>query len=629
MSDDRVQRRLAAIVAAEVAGYSRLMRLDEEGTMAAWWSYRRDVVDPIVADHGGRVVKLTGDGFLAEFSSATDAVSAAVAMQSEIASRVADVPEDRRVQFRMGVNLGDILWDDEDIYGDGVNIAARIEGLAEPGGIYVSASIHDQVRHRLSVGFEDMGERELKNIDASVRVFRVSMGSEVTETPAAVKVTSRSRRLSVIAATVVLLVVAAGAALWLKPWEPREEPASVENMAFPLPDKPSIAVLPFTNLSDDRSQEYFADGMTEDLITDLMKISGLFVIARNSSFSYKGQRVKARQVAEELGVRYVLEGSVRRAGDQVRINAQLIDATTGGHLWASRFDRDFGDIFKLQDEVIRNIVSALAVELTDKEKAGRKTREQTSNLQAHEYFLRGKQQLGRFTAKDTARAKELFEKAIERDPKHARALTALGRLHYNEWQIWGEARDKNLARALELGQQAVAVDDTLAGPHLLLSQVYRFLRQKEKSDVETNKALTLEPGDADTLAGLGDVLRLSGRAQEAIGLLRMAMRLDPFYPAWYEFYLGHALFHISRYEEAITALKRGAERNSNYPGFPLFIAAAYAMLGREEQARSAAAEVLRINPRFSLKAFAAHVPYYSKADLDRDLTAFRKAGLPE
>ena len=306
MSDDRVQRRLAAIVAAEVAGYSRLMRLDEEGTMAAWWSYRRDVVDPIVADHGGRVVKLTGDGFLAEFSSATDAVSAAVAMQSEIASRVADVPEDRRVQFRMGVNLGDILWDDEDIYGDGVNIAARIEGLAEPGGIYVSASIHDQVRHRLSVGFEDMGERELKNIDASVRVFRVSMGSEVTETPAAVKVTSRSRRLSVIAATVVLLVVAAGAALWLKPWEPREEPASVENMAFPLPDKPSIAVLPFTNLSDDRSQEYFADGMTEDLITDLMKISGLFVIARNSSFSYKGQRVKARQVAEELGVRYVL-----------------------------------------------------------------------------------------------------------------------------------------------------------------------------------------------------------------------------------------------------------------------------------------------------------------------------------
>ena len=320
---------------------------------------------------------------------------------------------------------------------------------------------------------------------------------------------------------------------------------------------------------------------------------------------------------------------MRRAGDQVRINAQLIDATTGGHLWADRFDRDLGDIFKLQDEVIGNIVSALAVELTDKEKAGRKTREQAGNLQAHEYFLRGKQHLGRFTTKDTANAKEWFEKAIELDPKHAQALTALGRLHYNEWEIWGKARDKNLARALELGQDAVAVDDTLAGPHLLLGQVYRFLRQKEKSEIETNIALALEPRDADTLAGLGDVLRWSGRAKEAIRLVQTAMRLDPFYPAWYEFYLGDALFETGRYEEAIVALKRGAERNPNYPPFPLTIAASHAMLGRDEEARSAVAEVLRINPRFTLKAFVAHVPFNSNAVRDHHLTAFRKAGLPE
>ena len=624
-----MERRLVAILAADVVGYTRLMGEDEAGTLARLEGLKAEILDPLIAQHRGRVVKLMGDGFLVEFASVVDALACALAWQDAVEARAGQVPEDRALRFRIGVNLGDVMVKGDDLYGQGVNLAARLEGLAEPGSVLVSRTVFDHAKGKVAAVFEDLGEQELKNIAEPVRVFRVSMGSEVTETPTVAKVTSRSRRLPVIAATAVLLVVAAGAALWLKPWEPHEEPASIERMAFPLPDKPSIAVLPFTNLSDDPSQEYFADGMTEDLITDLSKISGLFVIARNSSFSYKGQQVKVRQVAEELGVRYVLEGSVRRDGDQVRINAQLIDATTGGHLWANRFDRDLGDIFKLQDEVIGKIVSALAIELTDKEKAGRKTREQIGDLQAHEYFLRAKQHLGRFTTKDTAKAKELFEKAIELDPKHAQALTALGRLHYNEWEIWGKARDKNLARALELGQNAVAVDDTLAGPHLLLSQVYRFLRQEEQFVVETNKALALEPRDADTLAGLGDVLRWSGRAQEAIGLLQTAMRLDPFYPAWYEFYLGQALFQTGRYDEAITVLKRGAERNPNYPAFPLFIAASYAMLGREEEARSAAAEVLRINPRFSLRAFAAHVPYRSKAVLDRDLTAFRKAGLPE
>jgi len=624
-----MERRLAAILAADVVGYSRLMGQDEEGTLARLEGLKAEILDPLIAQHRGRVVKLMGDGFLVEFASVVDALICALDWQDAVEVRASQVPEDRALRFRIGVNLGDVMVKGDDIYGDGVNVAARLEGMAEPGSVLVSRTVFTHAKGKVPATFEDLGEQELKNIAEPVQVFRVSKGSEDMEIPAVAKVTSRLRRLPVIAATVVLLIVAAGVALWQRPWEPREEPASLEAMAFPLPDKPSIAVLPFTNLSDDPSQDYFADGMTEDLITDLSKISGLFVIARNSSFSYKGQQVRVRQVAEELGVRYVLEGSVRRAGDQVRINAQLIDATTGGHLWADRFDRDLGDIFKLQDEVIGNIVSALAVELTDKEKAGRKTREQAGNLQAHEYFLRGKQHLGRFTTKDTANAKEWFEKAIELDPKHAQALTALGRLHYNEWEIWGKARDKNLARALELGQDAVAVDDTLAGPHLLLGQVYRFLRQKEKSEIETNKALALEPRDADTLAGLGDVLRWSGRAKEAIRLVQTAMRLDPFYPAWYEFYLGDALFETGRYEEAIVALKRGAERNPNYPPFPLTIAASHAMLGRDEEARSAVAEVLRINPRFTLKAFVAHVPFNSNAVRDHHLTAFRKAGLPE
>ena len=406
------------------------------------------------------------------------------------------------------------------------------------------------------------------------------------------------------------------------------KPLPKSKTTLALPAKPSIAVLPFTNMSDDPEQGYFSDGMTDDLITDLAKISGLFVIARNSVFTYKGRAVKVQTVASELGVRYVLEGSVRKAGGRVRINAQLVDAITGRHLWAERYDREYKAIFALQDEITAKIVSALAIELTDGEKAGRAARKQRTNLQAHEAFLRAKQYLWRFTTKDTAKAKELFEKAIELDPNHARAHAALGRLHYNEWEIWGKARDRNLARALELGRKAAALDDSLAGAHLLLTQVYRFRREFEQSDIEAEKALALDPTDADTLAGLGDILRWSGRAPEAIGLLQKAMRLDPFYPAWYEFYLGQAYFLTGRYTEAIEALKRGAKRNSNYPAFPLFMAASFAMLGRTEEARAAAAEVLRINPDFTLQAFVAHVPYRNRADAERDLTAMRKAGLP-
>jgi adenylate cyclase len=627
-----MQRKLTTILATDVVGYSRLMGEDEAGTLDALKADRRDLLDPKAAQYGGRTIKLMGDGALMEFTSVVDAVAFAVEMQCALRDRNAGHPEDKRIAYRVGINIGDVIVDGDDIYGDGVNVAARLEGQAEPGGICMARSVYSQVKGKLDVTFEHVGEKEVKNIAEPVSIYRLLLDEKAAALVTPVvreSAKGASQRWPVAAATAIVLFFAAGGVFWWQPWEPKVEPASMERMAFPLPDKPSIAVLPFTNLSDDPNQDYFGDGMAEDLITDLSKISGLFVIARNSSFSYKGQQVKLRQVAEELGVRYVLEGSVRRAGDQVRINAQLIDATTGGHLWANRFDRDVSDIFKLQDEVIEEIVSALAVELTDKEKTGRKTREKTGNLQAHEFFLRGRQHLERFSTDDTAMAKELFEKAIELDPKHARALTALGRLHYNEWEIWGKARDKNLARALELGQNAIAVDDTLAGPHLLLGQVYRFLWQKEKSEIETNKALALEPRDADTLAGLGDVLRWSERAQEAIGLVRTAMRLDPFYPAWYEFYLGDALFETGQYEEAIVALKRGAERNPNYPAFPLIIAASHAMLGQAKEARSAVAEVLRINPRFTLKAFATHVPYNSNAVRDHHLTAFRKAGLPE
>ena len=329
-----MERRLAAILAADVVGYSRLMGDDEAGTLAALKAYREELIDPTIADHSGRLVKLMGDGALVEFASAVDAVVCAVALQEAMAARNIEAPEQRRIVLRIGINIGDLIVEGDDLYGDGVNIAARLEGLAEPGGICVSGKVYEEVKNKVAFGFEDLGEQRVKNIAEPVQVFRVSAGGP------AVRPKSRSgrRRQAILAAAVLLIAVLAGLAIWQRPWETREEPVAIERMAFPLPDKPSIAVLPFDNLSEDQAQGYFADGMTEDLITDLSKISGLFVIARNSSFSYKGRQAKVREIAEDLGVRYVLEGSVRRAGDQVRINAQLIDATTGGHLWAERYD---------------------------------------------------------------------------------------------------------------------------------------------------------------------------------------------------------------------------------------------------------------------------------------------------
>ena len=359
-----MERRLAAILAADMVGYSRLMSADEAGTLARQQAYLAEVIEPGIAEYRGRIVKTTGDGLLAEFPSVVDALRCAVNIQLAMTDRESEVPAETRIAYRIGINLGDIIGEGDDIFGDGVNIAARLEGLAEPGGICVSRTVYNQVKGKVASGFEDLGEHQVKNIPEPLHVFRVHMEPE-----AAGAVHGKSQRPAAWkwiagAGLAAVLVAATGIGLWLEPWSERVEPAATERMAYPLPDKPSIAVLPFTNMSDDSAQEYFADGMTEDLITDLSKISGLFVIARNSSFSYKGQQVKVRQVAEDLGVRYVLEGSVRRVGEQVRINAQLIDATTGGHLWAERYDGSLADIFGLQDQVARKIVAVLAVQLT-------------------------------------------------------------------------------------------------------------------------------------------------------------------------------------------------------------------------------------------------------------------------
>ena len=563
-----MERRLAAILAADVVGYSHLMGRDEAGTLARLEGLKAEILDPLIAQHHGRVVKLMGDGFLVEFASVVDALACALAWQDAVEVRASQVPEDRALRFRIGINLGDVMVKGDDLYGEGVNVAARLEGLAEPGSVLVSRTVFDHAKGKVPATFEDLGEQELKNIAEPVRVFRASVEYKATSAPAVAKTAPTSRRLPVIAVILVLLVVAASAALWQRPWEPREEPASLEAVAFPLPDKPSIAVLPFNNMSDDASQDYFADGMTEDLITDLSKISGLFVIARNSTFSYKGQQVKVQRVAEELGVRYVLEGSVRRVGDRVRINAQLIDATTGGHVWAERYDGSLTDIFALQDSVTARIVVALAVELSPSEALELKARG-TASLDAYDAYLLGLRHLNAidfWRPDETKKARNAFEKAVALDPKFGAARAGLA------WTLWFQAEfahEINMSRpdqkkkAIEIADMSLDLSDNPLA-HRLLARQYLDLAmiagvgppsfsrvpRYDEAVTELRKAVALEPNNADSLAELANYLNFAGNPDEAATLIRDAKRLNPNFPIWYHRPAGIAAYLSGRYEAA-------------------------------------------------------------------------------
>jgi adenylate cyclase len=640
MSIEGFKRKLTAILSADVKGYSRLMGEDEVATVRTLTAYR-EAMTTLVEHHRGRVVDSPGDNILAEFASVVDAVQCAVEIQQVLKARNAQLPENRRMEFRIGINLGDVIEEEGRIYGDGVNIAARLEGLAEPGGICISGTVYEHVRSKLTLWNEYLGEHSVKNIVEPVRVYRVLLEPEAAaEVGEEKRVGLRRWRWAVVAVVAALVLGVGGFAIWnvfLRPSpSPPSPPAEVVSQRTPtleLPDRPSVAVLPFDNMSGDPEQEYFSDGLTEDLITDLSKISGLFVIARNSVFVYKGQAVDIQEVGQELGVRYVVEGSVRKANGTVRITAQLIDASTGGHLWAERYDRDLEDIFALQDDVVEQIVAALAVTLTEDEQESL-VQNETDDLEAYDYAQRGWWYYHQLTKETNDQARVMFERAIDLDPQYAGAHAGLGFTYYEEWaELWSQD-PQSLERAFELATQALALDDSYAGAYTLLSHVYLWRMQHEQAIAELERALALEPNNADYHRDLAEVLVFAGRPQEAVGLVEDAMRLNPRYPATYPFTLGFAHAYLGfednspeHFEQAIAALKEAIEINPNLSGSHLIIAYAYYETGQEEEARNHIAQALEINPQLSVEALRGRIPFKDQGLPEAITDALRKTGL--
>jgi adenylate cyclase len=533
-----VERKLAAIFSTDVKGYSRLMGDDEVATIHTLTAYR-EVMATLIQQHRGRVVDSPGDNLLAEFPSVVEAVQCAVAIQRELRVRNAELPPSRRMEFRIGLNLGDVITEGERIYGDGVNIAARLEGLAEAGGLCISGTVYDQIKTKLALGYEDLGAQAVKNITEPVRVYRVQLepGAAVPalreqeekavgeagrplpqQEGAARRVLALSWRKSVLALVGLLLLLSGGVTVWHLAFRPPSPSSMVPAEKAPtvaLPETPSIVVLPFVNLSSDPEQEYFSDGITEDLTSRLSKLAGLRVISRNSAFTYKGKAVKVQDVSQELGVRYVLEGSVRKAGDQVRITAQLIDATTDQHLWAERYDRPLTDIFALQDALVHKMVTTLQLQLSVREYGilVRKTRE---NLEAYDAFLRGLTYFYRNTREANAQARQTFEHAVALDPTYAEAYAFLGSTYRMEWAGRWSQDPQVLERAIELAQKALALDDTQSWAYVVLSWIYLDKRQLEPALAEMERAIALEPSHAHSYAVRGQILLFMGRLEEAL-----------------------------------------------------------------------------------------------------------------
>jgi adenylate cyclase len=629
MPKEGLKRKLTAILSADVEGYSRLMGNDEASTIHTLTAYK-ETMSVHIKQHRGRVVDAPGDNLLAEFASVVDAVQCAVEIQQDLAERNEDLPDERKMVFRIGVNLGDVVEEDDRIYGDGVNIAARLESICDGGGVCISGTAFEHVENKLDLEYENLGDHEVKNIEKPVRVYRVlSYPGDAAHRNIKTKGSVQKKRRNAILAVVSVLIVALGAAaIWkyfLRPPLPILEAASVEKMAFPLPDIPSIAVLPFINMSEDPNQEYFSDGITEDIITDLSKISDLLVISRSSTFAYKNKLVKIKQVAEEFGVRYVLEGSVRKVSDKVRINAQLIDAITGHHLWAERYDRDLKDIFALQNEITRRIASTLKVEVEAAE-LKRIRRIPTENLNAYEIVLRG---MGYFRDHDKANnalARQMFKQAIELDPAYAKPHWGLGVTYFRDWFFFWTEDPKAPERALGLVLKAIELDDTYAPAYGTLGWIYLWKdRQYEQAIDAAKKAIALDPNYAGGYNILAEIYNSADEPKKVFDLIGQAIRLNPRYPVGYLFQMGRAYYFMGKYVKSIETMKRLVARTPKHMGAHMVMAACYVELGQEEEARAEAAEVLNITP--NLRLINDFDPHKDPAVEERFVSNLRKAGL--
>ncbi len=591
MVEDHVERKLAAIFAGDVAGYSRLMGVDEEGTLHQLKAHRKELVDPKITEHRGHIVKTTGDGMLVEFVSVVDAVRCAVEIQRGMLERNVDVPADRRIEFRIGINVGDIISDDNDIYGDGVNVAARLEALAEPGGIFVSRNVHDQVRDKLSFGFEDMGEQMVKNIARPIGIHRVSLAESTTEVSFKATATAKPERAT--------------------------------------SQRPSIAVLPFANMSGDPEQEYFADGISEDIITGLSKLRWFFVIARNSSFIYKGKSIDIKRVARELGVRYVLEGSVRKGGNRLRITAQLIDAETGNHIWADRYDGDLTDVFALQDAITEKVVAAIEPKLLQAEGI-RSQSHSPEDLGAWEMVSQANSLFWRLTKAEGEAAIAILKQAVERYPDYAPAHSMLAFMMlvsaYVGWAA-GE-RQSQVKQAAALATRAAELDDSDPWAYFALGYVAYTMRRTDKAIEEFQRAIDLNPNFAAAHSYLSLALALAGQSDQAITHAEQAIRMSPHDPQNAVCFtaLAAAHYQAGRYGEAVSFGRKALQQRSGWaPGHRIFCAS-LAQAGQIDEARTELDQLKELHPDISIAWIEKHVPY-TAGPMAKFLEGMRKAGL--
>ncbi|MDH3688150.1 MAG: tetratricopeptide repeat protein [Gammaproteobacteria bacterium] len=590
MEAERLPRKLAAILYTDVVGYSRLMGEDESGTLARLKAHRKELIDPTIASHRGRMVKLMGDGALVEFASVVDALACAVDVQRSMNERNKNESAEQRIEFRMGINLGDVIVDEDDIYGEGVNVAARLEGLADPGGICISESVHTAAGNKLSLDYEDIGEQLVKNIEVPVRAYRIRMESKE-----------------------------------------EQKVISSDKPALELPDKPSIAVLPFSNMSGDPEQEYFSDGITEDLITALSRIRSFFVIARNTTFTYKDKSVSVQQVAQELGVRYVLEGSVRKGGTRVRISVQLVDTQTGSHVWAERYDRVLDDFFVLQDELTETIVGVIEPELSiaERERAKRKAPE---SLDAWDLYQRGLWYLYQFSQTDNMEARGLLEQAIRLDPTLAGAHAGLAHVGY--WDVlfgYSDNPAKTLDAAVEAARKATALDPKDPMGHWALGSLHLLKGEPEEAIAQLETAIAFNPSYAHAHYRLGFALWIMGRYEEALAQIDNAIRLSPNDPASWTFFAGRSLTLIllERYEEAVEWARKSIRQPKCEFWSHAILASALAHLGKVDEARTEMDETLRMNKKFSPELVRQMFRFKREQDLERFLAGLHKAGLTE